>query len=147
MRTRFTIPALSFACGLLAINTACGGPSLAGDWTGEMDCSDEDGWMEIDIDMPLVDAGDGEFTGSFEGDGEAVFSGESYPVRIEADIELEFTTDSAEEQNITTLWNNCEVWVADEYADDDCGIGSDWDWDGADTLSTEDDECTMTLKR
>lgn len=121
--------------------------SLAGTWVGEMDCSDENGWMELEIDMDLEDIGDGEFEGPFEGDGDGTFSGDTYPIRIEANVQLELTDDAGGEQTITSLWSDCEIWAGDEYGEEDCSYGNDWTWDGADELSMETDDCETVVNR
>ena len=55
--------------------------TIEGTWTGGMDCSDPSGWMEMDVELPLADQGDMEFSGHLEGTGEAVVGGDSYPLR------------------------------------------------------------------
>jgi len=135
------IAALS-SCLLFA---ACAEPSLEGDWVGEMDCEDETAWMELEIDLPLTDAGDGEFTGRFEADGDYVYDGETYPVRITADLEAELTSDEVEQQTIELLWSDCEIRVSDESTDD-C-LDGEWGWDGEDTLSGSNENCDLVLER
>ena len=136
-------PAFLFLCG-------CVSPSLEGLWTGEMDCTDENGWMELEADMSLEDVGDGEFTGHFEADGEATLYGDSYSVRVEADLELELTDDAGGSQRLTGIWTNCELWLDSEYLanDDACPPGEDWHWDGEDEIDNADDDgCTLILNR
>ncbi len=123
--------------------------SIEGTWTGSMDCSDPSGWMEMDVELPLADQGDEEFSGHFEGTGEAVLSGDSYPLRLEADLELELTDNSGGSQSLDALWSNCEMWIDDEYDDSPCAFGGSWSWDGADTIAFDDPPsgCEMTLTR
>ena len=126
-------------------------PSLAGTWVGEMDCSDPNGWMELDVDVVLEDLGDAEFFGSFEGDGNMVLDGESASVRIEAQLELELTDDAGGPQDVIALWSDCKFWIADDYEEnEDCGgYGDNWSWDGEDELSwsNSDSYCTTTASR
>lgn len=123
--------------------------TIEGTWTGGMDCSDPSGWMEMDVELPLTDQGDKEFSGHFEGTGEAVVGGDSYPLRLEADLELELTDDSGGTQSLEARWSNCEMWVDSEYNDDPCEFTGAWTWDGADTIDFEDPPsgCEMTLTR
>ena len=123
--------------------------SIEGNWLGAMDCSDPSGWMEMDVELPLTDRGDEEFSGHFEGTGEAVLGGDSYPLRLEADLELELTNNSGGSQSLDALWSNCEMWIDNEYDDSACAFGGSWSWDGADTIEFDDPPsgCEMTLTR
>ncbi len=120
--------------------------NIEGTWSGTMDCSDPSGWMEMDVDLPLVDQGDDEFSGHFEGVGESTLGGDPYPLRLEADIVLEFTAESGA-QALTADWSNCETWIGDEYSDAPCDFGGTWDWDGADIISMADGDCDLALTR
>ncbi len=138
------LTAVLFAATLVACSPA---PTLSGDWAGDFDCSAEDAWAELAAEASLDDAGDGEFTGAFEASGDFVFEGDTYPIRIEGDVELELTNDEGGSQRVTVLWANCELWVADEYDNEPCSYGEDWRWDGEDELTWSDDECDLALER
>ena len=128
--------------------TGCGFSTLAGDWTGEMDFSQYYGWVELDVTLSLEDVGDGEFTGHFEADGTATEYGDSYPVRMEADLELELTDDAGGDQPITSRWSNCETWADADYMEGDCPFAGNWHWDGEDELVyTDDTDWEMILYR
>ncbi len=137
---------LALAAPLLTL-TACSTPNLVGTWTGEMDCSDEGGWVELLADLSLEDIGDGEFSGHFEADGTGTFAGDSYSMRLEADVQLELTDDKGGPQDITVLWSNCESWFDSEYMEEECSFGDDWSWDGENELVWSEDDCTMTITR
>jgi len=130
--------------------SGCFTASLEGMWMGEMDCADEAGWMELDADINLKDQGDGEFSGRFEADGEAVLYDDTYSVRVEANLELELTNDSGGAQKLTGAWTDCKLWLDSEYleGEDACPPGDDWHWDGENEIDNDaDDDCVLTLYR
>lgn|GEM_PF-2068491 len=146
MKTRsFSILA---AAGGLFFLSGCSAPSLEGDWTGQMQCSDPTGWMENDVELPLEDVGDFEYAGHLEANGDMSNEAGDFAIRVEADVQLELTDDAGGAQPVTVLFSNYEVWVDSEYSTEDV-TADDWNWDGEDELTYVDDDagCEMTLVR
>ena len=135
-----------FAC------TGCG-PNIAGDWSGTLECSSADvGDYEVDIELELEVEDAGEFSGELHLLSELGYLGyvmvldQSYDVEVEqeeprGEQDLEVEGDCAE----ATLTLDGEQL---DYSCDEAGaFEQEGTWDGADTISIDDDDCEGELER
>ena len=118
------IAALSF----IAITaTGCGtGPSLEGEWEGEMECTGggyEDESFDVIVELEQDDD-------IYEGDGEIdLGSYEGMELRLEFSIELE-KEEARGEQELDAELDDCDLYVgSDSDSVSDCDV-DDVEWDG-----------------
>lgn len=126
---------------------ACGGSSLQGTWTGELDCgSDGDFDMEVTLEAHESKAD------TYIGDGEIVeltCSDESGNT-AECDLLFEITVETegeAGEQDLEVDLDDCEYKVGSDKYDHDCSDVDDGEWDGGDVIVFEIEDCEGELER
>ena len=124
-----------------------GGPSLAGEWSGDMDCYHADWVGEFEVRLDLDRDGRGEYSGEIIAMGGASYEGENQDAGLTASVSMKRTSDEEGEQSVKTSWSDCEVWIGDESWEQDCRFGKELWWDGEDDLVGSVGQCDPILYR
>jgi len=125
----------------------CGGPSLVGTWSGELDC-DESGDFEIEFTLAEHEGKDNTFTGDGEiQDIPLCVSGEE-TVYCDLSFEIEAESEGTDgEQDLEIDLDDCEAEIDGETVEGDCADVDDGEWDGADTITFEAVGCDGEVER
>jgi hypothetical protein len=131
--------------------TGCGaGPSLEGEWEGDLSCTGggyEDESFDVMVELEREED-------IYEGDGEIDLGAyEGMELRLEFSIELE-KEEPRGEQELDADLDDCDLYVGgDSDSMSDCEV-EDVEWDGEDEIVAEvpyflglDWNCEMTLER
>jgi hypothetical protein len=146
MRLQFSTPlAAAVSTVALVLATGCS-TTLAGDWSGELDC---DG-LDIDIEFEL-DPEDGVFIGEGSIDD---FSVDGYNAELTFEIELEKTSMFGD-QELDASIGDCELDLSGYGSGEvDCEDPDNVEWDGEDTITGEvegflgsDMDCDLEVER
>lgn len=129
----------------------------AGHWSGELTCGDEDSDGIISIDFDLSQDDDTTYSGpgnmSFAGTFELEGSWRQYEESIDYDTVTATLAEPSGAQDIHLVGEatSCTTWIDGVPAVLECNGGDDLDltlaWDGADTISGDQGDCTGDLLR
>lgn len=140
---------------LLSLLAACSAP-LTGVWTGDIPCGDEDadGVIPVELELSKIDAttyiGTGQigFEGEFEINGQwQEYVSTQWLEELEARLE---EPRGAQEVELTADVVDCETTIGGQPSDQGCGNDSiEWtlQWDGADTMSYDEGDCSGDITR
>jgi hypothetical protein len=126
----------------------CGGPSLVGTWSGELDCGAE-GDFEIEFTLEEHEGKDN----TFDGDGEIkgipiCTNGEGSTVECDLAFEIEAESEGESgEQDLDIDLDDCEAVIDGSTTEGDCADVDDGEWDGADTITFEALDCEGEVER
>jgi hypothetical protein len=127
--------------------SACGGSSLEGTWTGELDCGSVG-----DFDMEMTLEAHESKADTFIGSGEIVelTCDVTYSNSAECDLLFEVTVKTegeSGEQDLDFDLDDCEYKIGSDKFDADCSDLDDSAWDGADIVVFELEDCEGELER
>lgn len=151
--------------GTLGLLTGCFGPSLEGDWVGEVECGGQYDGAKFDVEAELESQGGGEYEGElwmvFEDS--ITQDGDRYEIEIDIGFELVVETDGRGEQELDHDVElddvNCRFYQNGSLVSSSCSelgvevdIGASGDlgdltWDGQDEITIEDDDCEGAIER
>ena len=127
--------------------------SLAGDWTGTLECSDDDlGDYEFDVELELEPDEDGVFVGEMRLRGKLDFEDSTIEADTTYDVEIE-REEPRGEQDLEVEGECAETTtsVDGQTIESDCGDVDDLEtegkWDGADSIEVDDEDCSGELTR
>ena len=127
--------------------------SLAGDWTGTLECSNDDvGDYEVDVELELEPDGDGVFVGEMRLRGELELPDYKLELDTTYDVEIE-QEDPRGEQDLEVEGECAETStsVDGETIGSGCADVDDLEtegtWDGADSVEIDDGDCEGELTR
>ncbi len=125
--------------------------NISGDWEGSIDCgSESESESEFDVEFDLERDDKDTFTGKGTMDYPCPITDGYYEWIEICDMTFEVTAKSegkAGEQEIEFELDDCKIHYEGATEEWDCPEDSELDWDGADSMDGDQDDCDVEFER